>query len=186
MVANPKGGTGANSGFAFGSNVLCTRVATILSGKSEVTGFACSASGFSGFFRMLSGVNRVPLPRCVARGLRGTSHCRAMCTGRLKSTTTPATNLRFAPRILRGVGSGNMGVNCMALRMNVNAFEPIGARGVRRRGVRSRRCRLPGRATSLVGRARGGNKEIMTIKAAYYHALRDITACYNRVYRGSS
>lgn len=166
-----------NAGFSFNGKVLHTAIISIGSSNGEVISFSYRR----GFFAALSGVNRVPLPPCVATRLGSGRHCRAICDRRLNSTTTPATKLRFAARLVSEVGTGNMGVTCIALRIKLNAFEPIGISSIAGRGVRDRRCRIPRRATGLVGRAGGGNKQIVTINAASYEALRDITTVCKRV-----
>lgn len=164
----PKGGTHPNTGVAFKGNVLGNRVVSIISRKGHLVRFRCRKV----FRRVLSRLNRVPLPPCVARGLGSGGHCRAICTGGRNSTTTPATKLRFAGRLLRGMGRGNIGVTRIALRMNLKAFHPIGMSSIRDRRVRSRFCVMRRSRTGLVGSAGGTNGHMVTMKAADYEALR--------------
>lgn len=152
------------------------------SSNGEFIGFSYS----NDVCTILSRVNTVPLPPCVGRGLGSGRECRAICDGRLNSTTTPATNLRFAPRVLSRVEGSNIGATCMALRINLKAFHPIGISSIAGRGVRARRCVVPRGATSVVGRAGGGNNEMVYINAASYHAIRSITAGGNYIYTSRS
>ncbi len=164
--------------FEFSSG-LATRMVRILRSNGHVIDFAPG----NRFFTILSRVNRVPLPPCVGTGLRSGRHCRAICSHSLNSTTTPATKLRFAGRVLRGLGRGNVGVTCIALRIKLKAFHPIGISSIARRGVRARRCCVARGGTSVVGRAGRGNNEMVYVNAADYEAIRDTVRGFNRVGR---
>lgn len=168
----PKGGTGPNAGLIFKSKLLATRIISMMRRKGHLVRFRCSKV----FRRVLSRLKRVPLPPCVARRLGSGGHCRAMCTGCSKSTTTPATKLRFAGRLLRGMGSVKISVTRMALRIKLNAFHPMGMRGMLSRRVRSRFCVISRRTTSGVGHTGRDKRQIVTINAADAHALRTTTS----------
>lgn len=168
----PKGGTEPKTEVDFKSNLLIKRIVSMIRRKGHLVRFRCRKV----FRRVLSRLNRVPLPPCVARRLRSGSECGAICTMRSNSTTTPATKLRFAPRLLRRVHTGNIRVTPIALRIKLKAFHPIGMSSIRRRRVRSRFCVVARRSTRGVGRTGRTKRHIVYIKAADYEAVRSTTS----------
>lgn len=119
----------------------------------------------------------LPVPPCLGHRARGDSlrACRAICSGVGNSITTPATNLRFAPRILTTVSTLKVKQRRLALRIKTKAFGPIGDRAVRKRRVRARFVSIHQDSVRQVG---GGLNGVVTINAASIHALRDL-CCVN-------